>query len=41
MDEETTELFHAMIKRCLNQEVAPYYDNWEAAGEYHAHYGMH
>lgn len=33
MDEETTELFHAMIKRCLNQEVAPYYDNWEAAGE--------
>ncbi|WP_447046319.1 acyl-CoA dehydrogenase family protein [Vreelandella sp. H-I2] len=33
MDEETTELFHAMIKRCLSQEVAPYYDNWEAAGE--------
>ncbi|MGY2462872.1 acyl-CoA dehydrogenase family protein [Vreelandella sulfidaeris] len=33
MDEETTELFHVMIKRCLSQEVAPYYDNWEAAGE--------
>lgn len=33
MDEQTTDLFHAMIKRCLSQEVAPYYDNWEAAGE--------
>lgn len=33
MDEETIELFHVMIKRCLSQEVAPYYDNWEAAGE--------
>ncbi|OJA04928.1 acyl-CoA dehydrogenase family protein [Halomonas sp. QHL1] len=33
MDEQTTELFHAMIKRCLSQEVAPYYDEWEAAGE--------
>lgn len=33
MDEETIQLFHAMIKRCLSQEVAPYYDNWEAAGE--------
>ncbi|MFJ5540132.1 acyl-CoA dehydrogenase family protein [Vreelandella titanicae] len=33
MDEQTTDLFHAMIKRCLSQEVAPYYDEWEAAGE--------
>ncbi|HAA45657.1 MAG: acyl-CoA dehydrogenase [Halomonas sp. 54_146] len=33
MDEQTTELFHAMIKRCLSQEVAPFYDDWEAAGE--------
>lgn len=33
MDEQTTELFHAMIKRCLSQEVAPFYDQWEAAGE--------
>lgn len=33
MDEQTTDLFHAMIKRCLSQEVEPYYDNWEAAGE--------
>ncbi|WP_386078570.1 acyl-CoA dehydrogenase family protein [Vreelandella sp. F11] len=32
MDAQTTELFHAMIKRCLSQEVAPYYDEWEAAG---------
>lgn len=33
MDAQTTDLFHAMIKRCLSQEVAPYYDEWEAAGE--------
>ncbi|MBT2788336.1 MULTISPECIES: acyl-CoA dehydrogenase family protein [unclassified Halomonas] len=33
MDAQTTELFHAMIKRCLNHEVAPFYDEWEAAGE--------
>lgn len=33
MDEQTTDLFHAMIKRCLSQEVAPFYDEWEAAGE--------
>ena len=33
MDEQTTDLFHTMIKRCLSQEVAPYYDEWEAAGE--------
>ncbi|TVU88525.1 acyl-CoA dehydrogenase family protein [Vreelandella titanicae] len=33
MDAQTTELFHAMIKRCLRQEVAPYYDEWEASGE--------
>ncbi|CEP35608.1 MULTISPECIES: acyl-CoA dehydrogenase family protein [unclassified Halomonas] len=33
MDAQTTELFHAMIKRCLRQEVAPYYDEWEALGE--------
>ncbi|MDQ7730666.1 acyl-CoA dehydrogenase family protein [Halomonas sp. SpR8] len=32
MDEQTTELFHAMITRCLSQEVAPFYDEWEAAG---------
>lgn len=33
MDVQTTNLFHAMIKRCLSQEVAPFYDEWEAAGE--------
>jgi alkylation response protein AidB-like acyl-CoA dehydrogenase len=33
MDEQTNALFHAMIKRCLSQEVAPYYEDWEAAGE--------
>jgi alkylation response protein AidB-like acyl-CoA dehydrogenase len=33
MDEETNALFCAMIKRCLSKEVAPYYDDWEAAGE--------
>ncbi|OWV30212.1 acyl-CoA dehydrogenase family protein [Halomonas campaniensis] len=33
MDAQTTDLFHAMIQRCLRQEVAPYYDEWEAAGE--------
>lgn len=33
MDEETTALFYTMIKRCLSQEVAPYYNDWEAAGE--------
>lgn len=33
MDEQTTDLFHAMIKRCLSHEVAPFYDEWEAAGE--------
>jgi acyl-CoA dehydrogenase len=33
MDAQTTALFHAMIKRCLSQEVAPFYDEWEALGE--------
>ncbi|HDZ45728.1 hypothetical protein LCGC14_0098450 [marine sediment metagenome] len=33
MDEETNALFYTMIKRCLSQEVAPYYNDWEAAGE--------
>lgn len=33
MDEQTTDLFHTMIKRCLSQEVTPCYDEWEAAGE--------
>lgn len=32
MDEETNALFYTMIKRCLSQEVAPYYNDWEAAG---------
>ncbi|WP_404377329.1 acyl-CoA dehydrogenase family protein [Vreelandella aquamarina] len=33
MDEQTEALFHAMITRCLAQEVAPYYQQWEEAGE--------
>ncbi|MBR2513289.1 MAG: acyl-CoA dehydrogenase family protein [Halomonas sp.] len=33
MDAQTNELFHAMISRCLAQEVAPFYQQWEEAGE--------
>lgn len=33
MDAQTNELFHAMISRCLAQEVAPFYQHWEEAGE--------
>ncbi|WP_249977697.1 acyl-CoA dehydrogenase family protein [Vreelandella olivaria] len=33
MDEPTSALFHAMISRCLSQEVAPFYPQWENAGE--------
>jgi len=33
MDEQTHALFHTMITRCLAQEVAPYYPQWEEAGE--------
>ncbi|MGS2743971.1 acyl-CoA dehydrogenase family protein [Halomonas sp. LS-001] len=33
MDEQTQALFHDMITRCLAQEVAPFYEHWEAAGE--------
>ncbi|NDL71663.1 acyl-CoA dehydrogenase family protein [Vreelandella alkaliphila] len=33
MDEQTQALFHDMISRCLAQEVAPCYEQWEAAGE--------
>jgi len=33
MDEQTQSLFHDMITRCLAQEVAPFYEHWEAAGE--------
>lgn len=33
MDAQTNELFHAMISRCLAQEVAPFYSQWEEAGE--------
>lgn len=33
MDAQTKELFHAMISRCLAQEVAPFYQQWEEAGE--------
>lgn len=33
MDAQTNELFHAMISRCLAQEVAPFYQYWEEAGE--------
>ncbi|WFE71505.1 acyl-CoA dehydrogenase family protein [Halomonas sp. M1] len=33
MDAQTNELFHAMISRCLAQEVAPFYPQWEEAGE--------
>ncbi|WP_434985111.1 acyl-CoA dehydrogenase family protein [Vreelandella zhaodongensis] len=33
MDEQTQALFHDMISRCLAQEVAPFYEQWEAAGE--------
>ncbi|CAH1045198.1 acyl-CoA dehydrogenase family protein [Halomonas sp. TD01] len=33
MDEQTQSLFHDMISRCLAQEVAPFYEHWEAAGE--------
>ncbi|RUR29948.1 acyl-CoA dehydrogenase [Vreelandella andesensis] len=33
MDEQTQALFHDMITRCLAQEVAPFYEQWEAAGE--------
>ncbi|HBS84694.1 acyl-CoA dehydrogenase family protein [Vreelandella alkaliphila] len=33
MDEQTQALFHDMISRCLAQEVAPFYDQWEADGE--------
>ncbi|GGC98847.1 acyl-CoA dehydrogenase family protein [Vreelandella lutescens] len=33
MDEQTHMLFHTMITRCLAQEVAPFYQQWEDAGE--------
>lgn len=33
MDAQTNELFHTMISRCLAQEVAPFYQYWEEAGE--------
>ncbi|MFC7369981.1 acyl-CoA dehydrogenase family protein [Vreelandella zhaodongensis] len=33
MDEQAQALFHDMISRCLAQEVAPFYEQWEAAGE--------
>ena len=33
MDEQTQALFHDMISRCLAQEVAPFYDQWEVDGE--------
>ncbi|WP_417421887.1 acyl-CoA dehydrogenase family protein [Halomonas sp.] len=33
MDEQATGLFHSMISRCLAQEVAPFYEQWEAEGE--------
>ncbi|ASK18201.1 acyl-CoA dehydrogenase family protein [Halomonas sp. N3-2A] len=33
MDEQTQALFHDMISRCLAQQVAPFYDQWEADGE--------
>ncbi len=33
MDEQTHALFHTMITRCLAQEVAPFYPQWEDAGE--------
>ncbi|BCB07410.1 acyl-CoA dehydrogenase [Vreelandella venusta] len=33
MDEQTQALFHDMISRCLAQEVAPFYEQWEADGE--------
>ncbi|UYO74845.1 acyl-CoA dehydrogenase family protein [Halomonas qinghailakensis] len=33
MDEQTQALFHDMISRCLAQEVTPFYEQWEAAGE--------
>ena len=33
MDEQTQALFYDMISRCLAQEVAPFYDQWEADGE--------
>lgn len=29
VDEEDTELFHAMINRVLDREVAPFYEQWE------------
>jgi len=32
-EDELTPLFHDMICRFLEQEVAPYYDAWEEAGE--------
>lgn len=32
-EDELTPLFHDMICRFLEQEVAPHYDSWEAAGE--------
>ncbi|MDR5897552.1 acyl-CoA dehydrogenase family protein [Halomonas vilamensis] len=32
-DDELTSLFHDMICRFLEQEVAPHYDAWEEAGE--------
>ena len=33
MDEQTHALFHTMNTRCLAQEVAPFYPQWEDAGE--------
>nr|WP_235042461.1 acyl-CoA dehydrogenase family protein [Halomonas profundi] len=33
MGQEASALFYSMIKRCLTKEVAPFYDQWEAAGE--------
>lgn len=33
MDGQTQALFHDMISRCLAQEVTPFYEQWEAAGE--------
>ncbi|AMD02677.1 acyl-CoA dehydrogenase family protein [Halomonas chromatireducens] len=31
-DDDMASLFHDMIRRCLEQEVAPHYETWEAQG---------
>ncbi|MGO2241955.1 MAG: acyl-CoA dehydrogenase family protein [Halomonas sp.] len=40
VDQEASALFYSMIKRCLTKEVAPFYDQGEAAGEIPARCGM-